>query len=169
MGPNGEFRVSDIEEIINNHRVNGHNGSLMAVLEEIQAQYRYLPRDAMILVSEWLGVPLSQTYSVATFYNAFSLKPKGRHIINVCLGTACHVRGSHRVLEHIEKKLHIEPGETSKDREFTLETVNCLGACALGPIVVMDGVYSGQMNPTKADALLEEVCRKEIPSNVGER
>jgi len=73
MGPNGEFRVSDIEEIINNHRDNGHNGSLMAVLEEIQAQYRYLPRDAMILVSEWLGVPLSQTYSVATFYNAFSL------------------------------------------------------------------------------------------------
>ncbi|MFB0534546.1 MAG: NAD(P)H-dependent oxidoreductase subunit E, partial [Anaerolineae bacterium] len=78
MGPNGMFRVSEIEEIINNHRDNGRNGSLIAVLEEIQARYRYLPRDAMILVSEWLGIPLSQTYSVATFYNAFSLVPKGK-------------------------------------------------------------------------------------------
>jgi NADH-quinone oxidoreductase subunit E len=138
---------------------NGEDGdrSLMAVLEEIQARYRYLPEDALILVSERLGVPLSQTYSVATFYNAFSLEPKGRHVINVCMGTACNVRGSRKVLERIRDKLGIHPGQTTEDGEFTLETVNCLGACALGPIVVVDGTYSGQMNASKADFLIREV------------
>jgi len=149
------YDVSEIGELL----WNGEDGdrSLMAVLEEIQARYRYLPEDALILVSERLGVPLSQTYSVATFYNAFSLEPKGRHVINVCMGTACNVRGSRKVLERIRDKLGIQPGQTTEDGEFTLETVNCLGACALGPIVVVDGTYSGQMNGSKADALIREV------------
>jgi len=149
------YDVSEIGELL----WNGEDGdrSLMAVLEEIQARYRYLPEDALILVSERLGVPLSQTYSVATFYNAFSLEPKGRHVVNVCMGTACNVRGSRKVLERIRDKLGIQPGQTTEDGEFTLETVNCLGACALGPIVVVDGTYSGQMNGSKADALIREV------------
>ena len=149
------YDVSEIGELL----WNGEDGdrSLMAVLEEIQARYRYLPEDALILVSERLGVPLSQTYSVATFYNAFSLEPKGRHVVNVCMGTACNVRGSRKVLERIRDKLGIQPGQTTEDGEYTLETVNCLGACALGPIVVVDGTYSGQMNGSKADALIREV------------
>lgn len=148
--------VSEIEDLLNG-RKDGENGSLMSVLEDVQARYRYLPKDALILISERMGVPLSQAYSVATFYNAFSLKPKGKHIINVCLGTACMVRGSRKVLERISDRLGIEPGETTEDGEFTLETVNCLGACALGPIVVLDDAYSGQMNASKADALLRDV------------
>ncbi len=137
------------------------DGSLITVLESIQARYRYLPPEALILASERLGVPLSQTYSVATFYNAFSLTPKGQHCLNVCMGTACHVRGSPQVLERLQTKLGVKAGDTTHDRRFTLETVNCLGACALGPIVVMDGEYSGQMTPQRADILLRRISRAE--------
>lgn len=133
---------------------NGKDTSLISLLEEVQAQYRYLPQDAMILVSEWLGVPLSQVYSVATFYNAFTLQPRGKHLITVCLGTACHVRGSGRILEQISRILKVKPGETTADGQFTLETVNCLGACALGPVMVIDGEYFGQMRPTKVKPTL---------------
>jgi NADH-quinone oxidoreductase subunit F len=129
------------------------DGSLISALEEIQARYRYLPSQALILVSEQFGIPLSQAYSVATFYHAFSLEPKGKHLLHVCMGTACHVRGSPQVLDRLQTKLGIQAGGTTRDRQFTLETVNCLGACALGPIVVADGVYSGQMTPQKADRL----------------
>ncbi len=150
------FDASEIDDLLNGKR-DGGNGSLMDVLEEVQARYRYLPRDALILISESMGVPLSQTYGVATFYNAFSLKPKGRHVINVCTGTACMVRGARKVLERISERLGIQPGETTEDGQFTLETVNCLGACALGPIVVADGAYSGEMTSAKTEALLKEV------------
>ncbi len=150
------FDTSEIEDLLDGRKDVG-NGSLMAMLEDVQTRYHYLPKDALILISERMGVPLSQTYSVATFYNAFSLKPKGRHIINVCLGTACLVRGSRKVLERISDRLGIRPGETTEDGEFTLETVNCLGACALGPIVVVDGVYSGQVTAAKADTLVRQV------------
>ena len=136
-------------------------GSLTAALAAIQERWRYLPPEALVLASARFGVPLSQTYSVATFYNAFSLKPKGKHCLNVCMGTACHVRGSPRVLERLETKLGIQAGETSRDRQFTLETVNCLGACALGPIVVSDDEYSGQMTPQKVDMLLKRIQREE--------
>ena len=128
-----------------------------ATLEKIQARYHYLPREAMILVSEGLGVPLSQVYSVATFYNAFSLERRGRHEICVCVGTACHVRGAKRVLTRLEERLGIKPGETTPDWNYSLDTVHCLGACALGPIVVVDGVYSGQMHPKKVDDLLMRI------------
>jgi len=157
------FDVSEIEDLLE-VRQEGGDQSLMAVLEDVQSLYRYLPKDALILISERMGVPLSQAYSVATFYNAFSLKPKGRHIINVCLGTACIVRGARKVLDRISDRLGIEPGATTEDGEFTLETVNCLGACALGPIIVLDGVYSGQMNASKADALLREIIREDEES-----
>jgi NADH-quinone oxidoreductase subunit E len=134
--------------------------SLLAVLEEVQGRYRYLPRDVLILISERLNVPLSQVYSVATFYNAFSLEPKGRHAIHVCTGTACHVRGAMQVLDRLETRLGIQAGQTSDDLEYTLETVNCLGACALGPIVVADGEYEGLMTASKVDRLIKNVKRK---------
>jgi len=154
-----EVSVIEINEIIN--REAAGDGSLIAALEEIQERYRYLPPEALILASERLGVPLSQAYSVATFYNAFSLKPKGRHCLHVCMGTACHVRGSPQVLDRLESKLGIKAGETTRDHLFTLETVNCLGACALGPIVVTNEEYSGQMTTQKADRLIKNILRAE--------
>ncbi len=139
----------------------GGDGSVIAALAGIQARYRYLPAQALILVSERFNVPLAQIYAIATFYNAFSLKPKGKHALHVCMGTACHVRGSPQVLDRLETKLGVTPGGTTRDRMFTLETVNCLGACALGPIVVADEDYSGQMTPQKADQLVRAIRRKE--------
>jgi NADH:ubiquinone oxidoreductase subunit E len=157
-----EVSVSEINDIISREATG--DGSLIAALEEIQERYRYLPPEALILASERLGVPLSQAYSVATFYNAFSLKPKGKHCLHVCMGTACHVRGSPQVLDRLESKLGIKAGETTRDHLFTLETVNCLGACALGPIVVTDEEYSGQMNTRKVDRLVKTILRAEAAS-----
>lgn len=154
-----EVSVSEINDIINREATG--DGSLIAALEEIQERYQYLPPEALILASEQLGLPLSQAYSVATFYNAFSLKPKGKHCLHVCMGTACHVRGSPQVLDRLESKLGIKAGETTRDHLFTLETVNCLGACALGPIVVTNGEYSGQMTIRKIDRLLKTIMRAE--------
>jgi NADH-quinone oxidoreductase subunit E len=148
------FEPKELVETISH---NGKNGSLISVLEEIQARYRYLPHEAMILVSEGLGLPLSQVYSVATFYNAFSLERRGRHEICVCVGTACHVRGAKQVLARLEERLGIKPGETTPDYNYSLDTVHCLGACALGPIVVVDGEYSGQMHVKKVDDLLARI------------
>ncbi|MBL8057857.1 MAG: NAD(P)H-dependent oxidoreductase subunit E [Anaerolineales bacterium] len=136
-------------------------GSVIAALEAVQSRYRYLPPEALLLASERFGLPLAQVYAVATFYNAFSLKPKGKHCLQVCLGTACHVRGSPRILERLETRLGLRAGGTTRDRRFTLETVNCLGACALGPIVVADGEYSGQMTVPKAETLVKRLLRAE--------
>jgi NADH-quinone oxidoreductase subunit E len=154
-----EISVSEINDIINQEAAG--DGSLIGALEAIQGRYRYLPPEALILASERLGVPLSQAYSVATFYNAFSLKPKGKHCLHVCMGTACHVRGSPQILDRLEAKLGIRAGNTTRDHLFTLETVNCLGACALGPIVVTDDEYSGQMTTQKADRLVKNIRRAE--------
>jgi NADH-quinone oxidoreductase subunit E len=150
------FDVTELDELLDSDDATGEQ-SLMAVLERVQARYRYLPEDVLILLSERMGVPLSQTYSVATFYNAFSLEPKGEHVISVCMGTACNVRGSRKVLERISDRLGIGPGETTEDNQFTLETVNCLGACALGPIAVVDGDHYGQMTAARAEKLLKEI------------
>jgi NADH-quinone oxidoreductase subunit E len=154
-----QIPINEINKLINKEVLG--DGSLISVLEEIQQRYRYLPREALILASERLDVPLSQAYAVATFYNAFSLKPKGKHCLQVCMGTACHVRGSPQVLDRIETTLGIAAGETTPDMLFTLETVNCLGACALGPIVVTDSEYSGQMTVQKSDMLLKRIMRAE--------
>jgi NADH-quinone oxidoreductase subunit E len=136
-------------------RYNHDQGMLVSILQDVQAEYNYLPKETLVEVSQGLDIPLTQVYSVASFFKAFSLKPRGRHLINVCLGTACHVRGAVRVLEEIERRLGIKTGETTKDLKYTLETVNCVGACALGPIVIIDGEYSGQMKTDKVKNLLE--------------
>lgn len=129
---------------------------MVSILQDIQAEYRYLPKETLLQVSEGLNIPSTQVYSVATFFKAFSLKPRGRHMINVCLGTACHVRGAVRILDEIERELGIGRGETTDDLRFTLETVNCVGCCALGPVVIIDGEYSGQMRIDKVKPLLEK-------------
>lgn len=143
-----------IEAIID--RYQHDKGQLVAILQEVQSEYHYLQKDALEKVSEVMGIPMSQIYSVATFFKAFSLKPRGRHLINVCLGTACHVRGATKVLEKVERDLEIDRGETTPDLKFTLETVNCVGACALGPMVIVDGEYSGQMKVDKVETLLNQ-------------
>ena len=134
-------------------------GMLVSILQDIQEEFNYLPRESLEQVSKTLDVPFSQIYSIATFFKALRLTPRGRHLINVCMGTACHVRGAVKVLEATERELDIKPGETSKDMQFTLETVNCLGACALGPIVVVDGEYHGHIVPGKVQATINR-CKK---------
>jgi NADH-quinone oxidoreductase subunit E len=128
---------------------------LVDILQDIQAETGYLPREVLEETSRGLDVPLSRVYSVATFFKAFSLKPRGRHLINVCLGTACHVRGAGKVLEKIEQELGIKTGESTKDLKFTLETVNCVGACALGPMVIIGEDYHGEMTPEAVSSVLK--------------
>jgi NADH:ubiquinone oxidoreductase subunit E len=130
-------------------------GALIAVLEDIQAQYGYLPQTALQAVSERLGCSLVDVYGVATFYGSFSLTPRGKHIICVCRGTACHVRGAPVVAEAFERELGIKAGQTTSDRKFTLETVNCLGACALGPVVVIDGRYFSKVKRRQVPQLIQ--------------
>ena len=129
---------------------------LISILQDIQAEYNYLSREAVTQVSQAMGIPLTQVYSVATFFRSFSLAPRGKHTVHVCTGTACHVRGAMRVLEEIERELNTVRGKTTRDMKFTLETVNCVGACALGPITVIDGEYAGQMKPDKVKTLLKK-------------
>lgn len=131
------------------------NSMLVSILQDTQAEFGYLPREVLVELSEMMCVPLTQIYSVATFFKAFSLVPRGKHMIHVCLGTACHVRGAERVLDSIERELCIKPGENSEDLNFALETVNCVGACALGPIVIVDGTYKGDMKTELVKPLLE--------------
>jgi NADH-quinone oxidoreductase subunit E len=141
-----------IDQIIDKHQ--GEAGSLIQVLLEIQSEYHWLPREALERVSGKLQVPLTRIQHIATFYKAFSLVPKGRHEIHVCMGTACHVRGAPRVLNTVQDLTGIKPGETDLDLKFSLETVNCLGCCALGPVMVIDGKTHGRMAPAEtADVL----------------
>jgi NADH-quinone oxidoreductase subunit E len=141
-----------VTEIINKY--SGDKGQLVSILQDIQAECYYLPEEALMQVSETMGIPASRVYDVATFFKAFSLQPRGKHIINVCLGTACHVRGGSRVLETMERCLSIKRSQTTKDRKFTLETVNCMGCCAVGPAVKIDGDYYGHMSTDKVNGLL---------------
>ena len=135
---------------------------LVAILQDIQAEYNWLPKEALEEVSQELGIPLSRVFSVATFFRAFSLRPRGRHLIHVCLGTACHVRGAPRILEQIERQLGIRPGEMTEDLQFSLETVNCVGACALGPVVIVDGDYHGQMTPDRVKEILKKYSKERL-------
>jgi len=149
-----ELDLKKVEGIINKYK--GEGGALIAILQDVQAEYNYLPPDALKSVADKLNVPLISVYGIATFYKAFSLTPRGKHLVTVCLGTACHVRGAKRILGEVQKKLNVKRGETTEDKMFTLETVNCLGACALGPIMVVDGEYYGQMATRKVDSVIEK-------------
>ena len=130
------------------------SGGLIAVLEEVQAKHGYLPEEVLRKIALDSNRSLVDVYGVATFYRAFSLQPRGRHLISVCLGTACHVQGGPRIAEELQRQLGILPGETTPDREFTLETVNCLGACALGPVVVVDGHYFSKVRTSMVKEIL---------------
>jgi NADH-quinone oxidoreductase subunit E len=147
------MKSDDVEAIVDRHRTDG--GGLISILEEIQGRYSYLTEEALKLVAERTGKSLVDVYGVATFFRAFSLKPRGKHLVSVCLGTACHVRNAPSVAEEVQRQLGIKPGQTTSDREFTLETVNCLGACALGPVVVVDGRYFPHVSTRKVTSILK--------------
>lgn len=148
------IELSGVDPIINKY--NAQQGSLISILQDIQEEYRYLPRDALEHTARRLGLPRTQVFGVATFFKAFTLKPLGRQLVHVCMGTACHVRGSQNVLEEVERRLALKAGDTTPDGEYTLETVNCVGACALGPVVVMNEEYHGQMSPLKVEKILKK-------------
>ena len=141
-----------------NDIIKGHSyekPALIMILQEIENLYGYLPAWALRHVSEKLDVPMIQVYGVASFYDAFHLTPRGKHLIRVCLGTACYLRGSHRVLEAVEKELGIKDGETTSDRTFSLQSVHCVGACALAPVMVVGERYFDKMTPTKVRSVLK--------------
>jgi NADH:ubiquinone oxidoreductase subunit E len=137
-------------------KYDGKQGSLISTLQEIQKTYGYLPQQALRLVAKQTRFPLSDIYGVATFYKSFNLNPIGKHRISVCLGTACHVRLAPKVAEEFQRQLKIQPGQTTKDKEFTLETVNCLGACALGPVVLVDGHYFSHVMPNQVQDIINK-------------
>jgi NADH-quinone oxidoreductase subunit E len=147
----------DIIRIVDEHEQNGDG--VISILEEIQARNNFLPESALRLVSEKTGVSLVDIYGIATFYRFFSLKPKGKHLMTVCLGTACHVRGGQGIADEFQKHLCICPGDTTEDKEITFETVNCLGACALGPIVVADGHYFSKVKTNKVREVIEATLK----------
>jgi NADH:ubiquinone oxidoreductase subunit E len=134
---------------------------LIEVLQDLQAAEGHVSEEAMQIVSERLAVPLIEVYRVANFYTAFSLEPRGRHLMIVCMGTACHVRGAQRMFDELLGQLGVEAGQTTDDGLFTVERVNCLGACALGPVVVLDGVYHHHMTPGKLRRLIQSVRQAE--------
>ena len=149
-----ELDLKDLPRVLAKH--NKERGGLIAILEEIQAECGLLPEEALRSVSEQTGCSLVDIYGIATFYRAFSLQPRGKHLVSACLGTACHVRGAPRVVKEFEQQLGIKPGETTPDKEFTLERVNCLGACAIGPVVVIDGHYFSKVREQRVRQLLDQ-------------
>jgi NADH-quinone oxidoreductase subunit E len=141
-----------IDQIIDKYEAKAEG--LLQIMLEIQKENHWLPNEAIQKISQRLQVPLSRVQHIATFYKAFSLVPKGRHEVHICLGTACHVRGAPRVLDAVQDQLGIKPGETDSELKFSLETVNCLGCCALGPVMEVDGKYHGKMVPGKVKEIL---------------
>lgn len=149
---------SKVDKIIESHSY--EKSALIAVLQEIENSYGYLPPWTLRHVSEKLKVPLIQVYGVASFYDAFHLTARGKHLIRVCLGTACYLRGSTRILEALERELGIKDGETTSDREFSIQSVRCLGACALAPVMIIDDHYFDKIAPTKIKSVLKRVQGK---------
>ncbi len=156
---------STLDTILENRR--SQPQQLIEVLQDVQETFGYIPKETMESVSDELGVPLIEVVRVAHFYRAFSLEPRGKHVMTMCMGTACHVRRSHLILEEAMNELDIDVGQTTSDGMFTVESVNCLGACALGPVVVMDDSYYDHMTPRKLKELIESVreAEKEVSTN----
>jgi NADH-quinone oxidoreductase subunit E len=145
-----------IDKIINKY--SDEQGVLIQLLLDVQRELNWIPKEAIMRINQRLKIPVSEIYRVASFYTALSLKPRGKHLVRVCAGTACYVRGGPRILDSVERSLSIKPGETTGDNKFSLETVNCLGCCALGPVVEIDGQYNGKLSPANIGQLLSKYC-----------
>ena len=135
----------------------GNREAMIMMMQAIQRHYRFLPEPALHYLSQAIGIPLTKIYEVATFYASFSLVPKGKHIMHVCTGTACHLKGSGGLVQHVAARMGLESGGTTGDLKFTLETVNCLGACAVSPVVVLDDKYYPKANVGLLNQLIERV------------
>ena len=142
-----------VDEIID--RYPAQQGVLIQLLLDMQSEFKWIPKEAVQRINERFQIPISQVYRVASFYKAMSLTPRGKHVVSVCLGTACHVRGGPRIMDKVEESLEIKAGETTQDMKFTLERVNCLGCCAIGPVVVVDSDYYGKVAPVKVKEVLK--------------
>jgi len=140
---NQEISAKELQEVLNLYPKNRRHA--LAVMQDMQRRYNYIPREGLEALAKYLECPAAQLYAMATFYKALSLKPKGRHIIKICDGTACHIRGSVNLIDGIARTLGIGPGETTPDGEFSLELVNCLGSCAIAPVMVVDEKYYGKV------------------------
>jgi NADH-quinone oxidoreductase subunit E len=151
-----DFKAVDL--VIDKHQEK--RTALITILHEIQDKYNHLPEEALRKVASRLRMDLNDLYGVATFYKSFSLTAKGKHSVTLCLGTACHVRGGPRILKEVKKFLNIEPGQTTEDKRFSLNVVNCLGVCAIGPVMLVDGKFYGEMNPVKAKRIIEKLNKK---------
>jgi len=138
--------------------------TLISILHDVQDRYKYLPSEALRVVASRLRMDINEVYGVATFYKSFTLVPQGKHSITLCLGTACHVRGGPKILRELKSLLHIEPGQTTPDKQFSLNVVNCLGVCAIGPVIMVDQKFYGEMTPIKAKKIIEKLNYK--PSGV---
>lgn len=149
-----DVEKNKIQSIVKKHQ--GLKKNLIAILLDIQDTYHYLPQESLCCVSDALGMPLIEIVGVATFYRAFSLTPRGKHTCLVCMGTACHVRGGPKILDEFERQLDVKAGDTTKDGQFTLETVACLGCCAIGPVVVIDEAYHGHATIRKVGSILKK-------------
>lgn len=147
-----------VKEIV--QRYSGDKSYLVPILQDVQREFNYLPKDALFSVSAHLSVPISRVYEVVTFYKAFSLKPKGRNQLSLCMGTACHVRGAELIARNVSDFLGIKEDDTTADLEYSFETVGCLGACALGPVLVVNGEYHGHMNIAKSTKILKKLGKK---------
>jgi len=144
-----------VEQIIEKYKNEG--GTVIGLLQDVSSIYRHLPEDVLERLSDELGIPLAKLFTLSTFYKSFRLEPLGEHHICVCVGTACHVNGAQKLVDTLERDFHIKAGETTSDKKFTLETVNCLGACAMGPLVIVDGEYHGKMDQKKMQSSLKKL------------
>ena len=143
-----------IDQII--EKFKNEKGTIIGLMQDIHGEYRYLPEEVLVRVSAELDIPMAKLYTLATFYKSFRLEPVGKHHVRVCIGTACHVNGATKIVETLERELGIKSGQTTEDNQFTLETVNCLGACALGPLALVDGEYHGKIDQGKLKKLLNK-------------
>jgi len=147
--------VKKVDAIVDNY--DGQAASLLAIMQDVQNEESYLPREAMEHIAKRLTIPVTRVYQLATFFESFHLTPRGKHICTVCAGTACHVRGSSKLVDQLERDLGIPSGGTTEDLSFTVEEVNCVGACAMGPLVIIDGEYHGNMTSNSLSKVVKKI------------
>lgn len=156
--------LKSVDLIVDKHQEK--RTALISILHDVQDRYKYLPEEALKMVASRLRMDINEIYGVATFYKSFSLIPKGKHSVTLCLGTACHVRGGPKILRELKTLLNIEPGQTTPDKQFSLNLVNCLGVCAIGPVMFVDGKFYGEMNSLKAKRVIEKINKNKRKSGV---
>lgn len=154
-----EEQFKELMACISAHR--GEQGALMPVLHEAQNIYGYLPSEVQQIIAEELNIPLAEVYGVATFYSQFTLNPKGKHKISICLGTACYVKGSDKILEAVERELRISCGECTPDKQFSIDSCRCVGACGLAPVMIVDGEVYGRLVPADVKGILDKYMKSE--------